>query len=266
MNFTLRIWRQKSPAAEGGFKEYAVSGLLPEQSFLEMLDVLNDDLAKKGQEPVAFDSDCREGICGTCGLVIEGLAHGSRLGCTTCELRLRHFKDGATITVEPFRARGFPVIKDLVVDRSAFDRIIAQGGQRGLRAGRQRGGHRQGDAREGDGCGGLHRLRRLRGRLPERVGLAVRQREGHAPGAAAAGASRADHARDQHGGADGQGRLRRLQQPRRVRGGLPEDDLGDPHRVPAPRIHARHAPARREAGRSRHGVSHAFRRSLDAEK
>ena len=128
MNFTLRIWRQKSRTAEGGFKDYAVSGLLPEQSFLEMLDHLNDDLAKKGQEPVAFDSDCREGICGTCGLVIEGLAHGSRLGCTTCELRMRHFKDGATITVEPFRAKGFPVLKDLIVDRGAFDRIIAQGG------------------------------------------------------------------------------------------------------------------------------------------
>jgi succinate dehydrogenase / fumarate reductase iron-sulfur subunit len=135
MNFTLRIWRQKSRTAEGGFQEYAVGGLLPEQSFLEMLDVLNDDLAKKGQEPVAFDSDCREGICGTCGLVIQGLAHGSRLGCTTCELRMRHFKDGATITVEPFRAQGFPVIKDLVVDRSAFDRIIAQGGYISANAG-----------------------------------------------------------------------------------------------------------------------------------
>jgi succinate dehydrogenase / fumarate reductase iron-sulfur subunit len=128
MNFTLKIWRQKSPTAPGEFKDYAVTGIQPEQSFLELLDHLNEDLAKKGQDPVAFDSDCREGICGMCGLVIQGMAHGSRLGCTTCELRMRHFKDGAQITVEPFRAGAFPILKDLVVNRGAFDRIIAQGG------------------------------------------------------------------------------------------------------------------------------------------
>jgi len=128
MKFKLKIWRQSGPAEKGAFKEYEVDGIIAEMSILEMLDTLNETLVCKGEAPVAFDSDCREGICGMCGLVIDGLAHGSRLGCTTCELRMRHFKDGATITVEPFRARGFPVIKDLVVDRSAFDRIMQKGG------------------------------------------------------------------------------------------------------------------------------------------
>lgn len=128
MKFNLRIWRQKGPDQPGGFKEYTVDNILPEMSFLEMLDVLNEELAEKGEEPIEFDSDCREGICGTCGLMIDGMAHGPKLGCTTCELRMRSFPDGATITVEPFRADAFPVIKDLVVDRSALDRIISAGG------------------------------------------------------------------------------------------------------------------------------------------
>ncbi len=128
MNFKLKIWRQKGASVPGGFKEYDVNGILPEQSLLEMLDVLNEDLSKRGEEPVAFDSDCREGICGMCGLVINGMAHGPKRACTTCELRMRNFKDGASITVEPFRAKGFPILKDLVVDRGAFDRIMARGG------------------------------------------------------------------------------------------------------------------------------------------
>ena len=135
MNFKLKIWRQKGPSARGSFQDYSVTGILPEQSFLEMLDTLNEQLAKAGAEPVAFESDCREGICGNCGLVIMGLAHGQRIGCTTCELRMRHFTDGDTITVEPFRAKAFPVIKDLVVDRSALDRIIAKGGYVSANAG-----------------------------------------------------------------------------------------------------------------------------------
>jgi succinate dehydrogenase / fumarate reductase iron-sulfur subunit len=128
MKFSLRIWRQNGPKSAGALKDYAIDGILPEQSVLELLDALNEQLVKKGEEPVAFESDCREGICGNCGLVVEGMAHGSRLGCTTCELRMRHFPDGGTITIEPFRATAFPVIKDLVVDRSALDRIIAKGG------------------------------------------------------------------------------------------------------------------------------------------
>jgi len=128
MRFKLKIWRQSNATAKGGFKDYEIDGIIPEMSILETLDHLNESLVRRGEEPVAFDSDCREGICGTCGLVIQGMAHGSRLGCTTCELRMRHFKDGATITIEPFRARAFPVIKDLVVDRGAFDRIMQKGG------------------------------------------------------------------------------------------------------------------------------------------
>ncbi|MGA1194444.1 MAG: succinate dehydrogenase/fumarate reductase iron-sulfur subunit [Kiritimatiellia bacterium] len=128
MKFNLRVWRQEGPDLPGAFADYTVDNIIPEMSFLEMLDYLNEDLIKKGEEPVAFDSDCREGICGTCGLVIDGMAHGPKLECTTCEVRMRMFEDGCTITVEPFRARAFPVIKDLVVDRSAFDRIIAKGG------------------------------------------------------------------------------------------------------------------------------------------
>jgi len=128
VKFKLKIWRQDGPDAPGAFKEYVVDNILPEMSFLEMLDKLNEDLIKKGERPIEFDSDCREGICGTCGLVIGGMAHGPKRACTTCELRMRNFQDGAEITVEPFRADAFPVIRDLVVDRSALDRIIAAGG------------------------------------------------------------------------------------------------------------------------------------------
>ncbi len=128
MKFNLRIWRQEGPALPGNFADYTIDEVIPEMSFLEMLDQLNENLVKKGEEPVAFDSDCREGICGTCGLVIDGMAHGPKRACTTCEVRMRMFEDGCTITVEPFRAKAFPVVKDLVVDRSAFDRIIAKGG------------------------------------------------------------------------------------------------------------------------------------------
>jgi succinate dehydrogenase / fumarate reductase iron-sulfur subunit len=128
LSFKLRIWRQSSPASEGRLVDYSVDGILPEQSILEMLDTLNEKLLKGGEDPVAFDSDCREGICGTCGLVINGMAHGPKLGCTTCELRMRNFASGDVITIEPFRAAAFPILKDLVVDRSAFDRIIRKGG------------------------------------------------------------------------------------------------------------------------------------------
>jgi succinate dehydrogenase / fumarate reductase, iron-sulfur subunit len=128
MNLTLRIWRQKDAQAAGQFVEYRMAEVSPDMSFLEMLDVLNQDLTKRGEEPVAFDSDCREGICGMCGLVINGTAHGPLGATTTCQLHMRHFRDGDHITIEPWRAKTFPVIKDLVVDRSAFDRIIAAGG------------------------------------------------------------------------------------------------------------------------------------------
>jgi succinate dehydrogenase / fumarate reductase iron-sulfur subunit len=128
MKFHLNIWRQASPDAPGRLVGYDVDNVDPAQSFLEMLDTLNEALVKKGEEPIAFESDCREGICGNCGLVINGVAHGPKAACTTCELRMRMFQDGATLTVEPFRAKAFPLIKDLVVNRSAFDRIMAKGG------------------------------------------------------------------------------------------------------------------------------------------
>lgn len=128
MTIHLKIWRQARAAAQGRFVSYTVGDIQPEMSLLEMLDILNEDLIRKGEEAIEFDSDCREGICGTCGLVVSGVAHGTHAGTTTCEIRMRHYKDGDTITVEPFRAGPFPVIKDLVVDRASFDRIQRKGG------------------------------------------------------------------------------------------------------------------------------------------
>src|SRR6059036_3248215 len=128
MNLSLKVWRQKNATALGRFETYEAKNIITEMSFLEMLDVVNEGLIARGEEPIAFDSDCREGICGTCSLVINGIAHGGRRGAATCQLHLRHFQDGDTITIEPWRARAFPVIKDLVTDRSAFDRVIQAGG------------------------------------------------------------------------------------------------------------------------------------------
>ncbi|GAB2972480.1 succinate dehydrogenase/fumarate reductase iron-sulfur subunit [Actinotalea caeni] len=127
MNLTLKIWRQASGDAQGEMKTYPIEDVSPDMSFLEMLDVLNERLTAQGEEPVAFDSDCREGICGMCGLMINGVAHGPEV-TTTCQLHMRSFSDGDEITIEPWRASGFPVLRDLCVDRSAFDRIIAAGG------------------------------------------------------------------------------------------------------------------------------------------
>lgn len=128
MNLTLKIWRQKDARDQGGLVEYKVENVSPEMSFLEMLDVLNEQLVAKGQDAVAFDHDCREGICGMCSLMIDGQAHGPDKAATTCQLHMRRYQDGDTIVIEPFRAKAFPVVKDLVVDRSAFDRIQQAGG------------------------------------------------------------------------------------------------------------------------------------------
>lgn len=128
LNLNLKVWRQKNADAKGKLVDYKVDGISTEMSFLEMLDVLNEGLTKKGEEPVEFDSDCREGICGTCGCVINGVAHGGFKSTTLCQLHMRHFKDGDTIFIEPWRAKAFPIIKDLVVDRGSFDRIMAAGG------------------------------------------------------------------------------------------------------------------------------------------
>ncbi len=128
MKLKLRIWRQHGPNNEGRLVDYDLDDVSPDSSFLEMLDLLNEDLINAGEEPVAFDHDCREGICGTCGMVINGIAHGPKKAITTCQLHMREFNDGDTIVVEPWRATAFPIMKDLVVDRTAFERIIQSGG------------------------------------------------------------------------------------------------------------------------------------------
>lgn len=128
MNLKLKVWRQKNAKTSGKMVDYPANGISPDMSFLEMLDVVNEGIIKKGDEPIAFDHDCREGICGMCSLHINGQPHGPGKGVTTCQLHMRSFKDGDTIVIEPWRAAAFPVIKDLVVDRSAFDRIMHKGG------------------------------------------------------------------------------------------------------------------------------------------
>ncbi|MCA9406523.1 MAG: succinate dehydrogenase/fumarate reductase iron-sulfur subunit [Candidatus Omnitrophica bacterium] len=135
INLTLKVWRQKNSKEKGQFESYKATGIDQDSSFLEMLDVVNETLTVEGKEPIAFDHDCREGICGMCGAVVNGQAHGPQRGTTLCQLHMRHFKDGDTIVIEPWRAQGFPIVKDLVVDRSAFDRIIAAGGFTSVKTG-----------------------------------------------------------------------------------------------------------------------------------
>src|SRR5947208_12955023 len=135
MNLTLHVWRQKNAAARGRFVTYPASDVSPDMSFLEMLDVVNEALIAGGEDPIAFDHDCREGICGTCGMMIDGQAHGPRRATTACQLHMRTYRDGDEITIEPWRADAFPVVKDLVVDRSAFDRIVQAGGYTSVNVG-----------------------------------------------------------------------------------------------------------------------------------
>jgi succinate dehydrogenase / fumarate reductase iron-sulfur subunit len=135
MRIHLRVWRQAGPTERGRLVEYVAESVSADMSFLEMLDVVNEGLIAKGEDPIAFDSDCREGICGTCGFLIDGLAHGPQRGSAVCQLHMRSFRDGDTLILEPWRARAFPIIKDLVVDRSAFDRIIQAGGYTSVNVG-----------------------------------------------------------------------------------------------------------------------------------
>jgi succinate dehydrogenase / fumarate reductase, iron-sulfur subunit len=135
MRINLRIWRQAGPKADGRLVDYTAEHVSPDMSFLEMLDVVNEGIIARGEDPIAFDSDCREGICGACGVMINGIAHGPEPGTTTCQLHMRRFRDGDTLTIEPWRARAFPIVKDLVVDRGAFDRIIQAGGYTSMNVG-----------------------------------------------------------------------------------------------------------------------------------
>jgi len=135
MNLTLRVWRQKNRLSVGQFETYPLSDISEDSSFLEMLDILSEQLVADGHEPVAFDHDCREGICGMCSMTINGIPHGPERGTTACQLHMRHFHDGQTITIEPWRAKPFPVVKDLVVDRTPFDKIVQSGGFISARAG-----------------------------------------------------------------------------------------------------------------------------------
>ena len=189
----LHVWRQKNAQTPGRLVDYETD-VSPDMSFLEMLDVVNEDLISKGEEPIAFDYDCREGICGTC--CADDQRHGARPGHAArpcCQLHMRSFNDGDDITIEPWRAASFPVVKDLVVDRSAFDRIIQAGGYVSVNTGGAPDGNAlpiaQADQEAGDGRGRLHRLRRLRGGVQERLGDAVRLGQGVPPGAAAAGSA-----------------------------------------------------------------------------
>jgi succinate dehydrogenase / fumarate reductase iron-sulfur subunit len=141
IQITVKVWRQSGPEVDGALETYSLTDISTDMSFLEMLDVLNDQLTMKGIAPVAFDHDCREGICGMCGAVVDGVAHGPERETTLCQLHMRHFENGQTICIEPFRARAFPVIKDLIVDRSAFDRIIQAGGYISVNAGSARDGN-----------------------------------------------------------------------------------------------------------------------------
>ena len=172
MTVTLRVWRQAGPTAPGRLETYTATNVHPDMSFLEMLDVVNEDLIRTGKDPIAFDSDCREGICGSCGLVIDGIPHGPDRGATTCQVHMRRFKNGDTITIEPFRARAFPVLKDLVVDRSALDRIIAAGGYVSINVGGAPDGNSipvpKDVADLAMDNAAVHRLRRLR-RRPARM-------------------------------------------------------------------------------------------------
>lgn len=135
INLTLHVWRQAGASQPGGFETYYAKDITTHMSFLEMLDVVNEELIEKGDEPIAFDYDCREGICGTCGMVVNGVAHGPQKMTTVCQLHMRQFEDGQEVWLEPFRAKGFPIIKDLIVDRTAFDRIVQAGGYISIRTG-----------------------------------------------------------------------------------------------------------------------------------
>ena len=240
MNLTLKVWRQKNAKSTGKIVEYKVKDISPEMSFLEMLDVLNEDLLRSGQEPVAFDHDCREGICGSCDLFINGRSHGPEKGTTTCQLHMRKFSDGDTITIEPWRANAFPVNKDLSVDRSAFDRIIQAGGYISVNTGGTPDANeipipknvadRAFEAATCIGCGACVAACKNASAMLF-VSAKVSQLA-----LLPQGDGGAHHPRGKHGGPDGQGRLRGLHQHRLLRRRVPGGHLAGKHRHPQPRV------------------------------
>ena len=236
MNLKLKIWRQKDAHDKGRFEEYHVENVSEGSSFLEMLDILNNDLIHAGKEPIAFDHDCREGICGMCSLFIDGRAHGPDDDITTCQLHMRKFKNGDTITIEPWRSRAFPVVKDLVVDRSAYDKILQAGGYISVNTGGvpdanaipipKKDADESMDAAACIGCGAC---------------VATCKNGSAMLFLAAPGESRSRTARQSHGRQDGRTRLRRVYQHRSLRSGMSERDLDRTHRPVEPRIFVRQA-------------------------
>ena len=251
MNLTLKIWRQKSADDPGRFETYTLSDVLEEMSFLEMLDVLNEKLLLEGKDPVKFDHDCREGICGMCSLVINGRPHGPERGATVCQLYMRKFDDGDTITIEPWRAKAFPVLRDLVVDRGALDRIIQAGGYVSVKTGGTPDANAIADpqGRRGAGDG---RRRRASAAAPASRPARTRRpccswRRRSVSSRTCRRASRSAWTRARDGGDDGRRGLRRVLEHLRLRGRLPEADLRLVHPGAAPRLPQ--GPARRTLSR-----------------
>ena len=254
MKLHLEIWRQAGPEERGGFVSYEMDDAVPDMSFLELLDVLNERLEGRGEEPVAFEHDCREGICGSCGFLINGRAHGPLRGVTVCQLHLRHFQDGERVVIEPWRARAFPVLKDLVVERAAFERIIQAGGFVSVNTGSapeanslpvQREASDQAmDAAACIGCGACVASCKNASAMLF-VGAKVAQLA-----LLPQGGPERRSPRPGHGRRHGRRRLRQLHQRARVRGRLPQGDLLRQHRPPQPRVPGRQAHRlRRSVGR-----------------
>ena len=193
MRITLHVWRQKNASDTGRMVKYEMNDVSTHMSFLEMLDVLNEQLMEKGEEPIAFDHDCREGICGSCGFMINGVAHGPLPGVTVCQLHMRSFNDGDELYLEPWRARAFPVVKDLAVNRSAFDRIIAAGGFISVPTGSAPDGNAipvpKDQRRSRNGRRSMYRVRGLRGRLSECCRRVVHGSEDHSSQSASSGSA-----------------------------------------------------------------------------
>ncbi len=207
MDLTLKVWRQEGPNKPGEFKEYEAKGISPDSSFLEMLDVVNERLIHAGDIPIAFDHDCREGICGMCGVMINGHPHGDQQGTATCQLHMRKFSDGDRIVIEPWRARGMPIVKDLVVDRSALDRIIEAGGYISVNTGGAPDANLipvpKDSGRRGHGCGGVHRMCGMHRCVSQQCGTVVHGGEALSPQSAATRSTGALSANGGHGGEDG---------------------------------------------------------------